>query len=186
MSAGDLVMIQGLLLQLWAPLQFLGWFYRWGTGGGGQGGVGMWWFAAWWRLPGGVGGAWVAAAPAPAPYFYSHSQWGSFSGGVAAVYTSSSCCCRVAGWRGMHGTERLWWLVVVTRGHRELRSSLVDMEDFFAILRTQVRTTDRPLRGWGGVRGEGGYECFWHRAHTGHIPIVMLVLLQSFLASGPC
>ncbi|KAJ9528985.1 hypothetical protein QJQ45_000551 [Haematococcus lacustris] len=27
-SAGDLVMIQGLLLQLWAPLQFLGWFYR--------------------------------------------------------------------------------------------------------------------------------------------------------------
>jgi ABC-type transport system involved in Fe-S cluster assembly fused permease/ATPase subunit len=28
MSAGDLVMIQGLLLQLWAPLQFLGWFYR--------------------------------------------------------------------------------------------------------------------------------------------------------------
>jgi ABC-type transport system involved in Fe-S cluster assembly fused permease/ATPase subunit len=28
MSAGDLVMIQGLLIQLWAPLQFLGWFYR--------------------------------------------------------------------------------------------------------------------------------------------------------------
>jgi ABC-type transport system involved in Fe-S cluster assembly fused permease/ATPase subunit len=27
-STGDLVMIQGLLIQLWAPLQFLGWFYR--------------------------------------------------------------------------------------------------------------------------------------------------------------
>lgn len=27
-TAGDLVLIQGLLLQLWSPLQFLGWFYR--------------------------------------------------------------------------------------------------------------------------------------------------------------
>ena len=27
-TPGDLVMIQGVLLQLWSPLQFLGWFYR--------------------------------------------------------------------------------------------------------------------------------------------------------------
>lgn len=27
-TAGDLVLLQGLLLQLWSPLQFLGWFYR--------------------------------------------------------------------------------------------------------------------------------------------------------------
>lgn len=26
--AGDQVMAQGLLLQLWGPLAFLGWFYR--------------------------------------------------------------------------------------------------------------------------------------------------------------
>ena len=29
-SHGDLVLLLGLLLQLWSPLQFLGWFYRWG------------------------------------------------------------------------------------------------------------------------------------------------------------
>ena len=27
-SAGAQVLVQGLLLQLWGPLQFLGWFYR--------------------------------------------------------------------------------------------------------------------------------------------------------------
>jgi ABC-type transport system involved in Fe-S cluster assembly fused permease/ATPase subunit len=27
-SPGDLILIQGMLLQLWAPLQFLGWFFR--------------------------------------------------------------------------------------------------------------------------------------------------------------
>jgi hypothetical protein len=27
-SPGDLVLLQGLLLQLWSPLQFLGWFWR--------------------------------------------------------------------------------------------------------------------------------------------------------------
>lgn len=27
-SAGDIILIQGMLLQLWAPLQFLGWFFR--------------------------------------------------------------------------------------------------------------------------------------------------------------
>lgn len=30
-SPGDLVLLQGLLLQLWSPLQFLGWFYRLAT-----------------------------------------------------------------------------------------------------------------------------------------------------------
>jgi ABC-type transport system involved in Fe-S cluster assembly fused permease/ATPase subunit len=28
---GDLVLIHGMLLQLWAPLQFLGWFWRCAT-----------------------------------------------------------------------------------------------------------------------------------------------------------
>jgi ABC-type transport system involved in Fe-S cluster assembly fused permease/ATPase subunit len=27
-TPGDLVLIHGMLLQLWAPLQFLGWFFR--------------------------------------------------------------------------------------------------------------------------------------------------------------
>jgi hypothetical protein len=27
-TGGDLVMASGLIVQLWAPLQFLGWFYR--------------------------------------------------------------------------------------------------------------------------------------------------------------
>lgn len=27
-TPGDLILIQGMLLQLWAPLQFLGWFFR--------------------------------------------------------------------------------------------------------------------------------------------------------------
>lgn len=30
-TPGDIVLIHGFLLQLWAPLQFLGWFFRWGT-----------------------------------------------------------------------------------------------------------------------------------------------------------
>lgn len=30
-TPGDIVLIHGFLLQLWAPLQFLGWFFRCGT-----------------------------------------------------------------------------------------------------------------------------------------------------------
>lgn len=30
-TPGDLILIQGMLLQLWAPLQFLGYFFRCGT-----------------------------------------------------------------------------------------------------------------------------------------------------------
>lgn len=30
-TPGDMVLIHGFLLQLWAPLQFLGWFFRYGA-----------------------------------------------------------------------------------------------------------------------------------------------------------
>lgn len=125
-SPGDLVLLQGLLLQLWAPLQFLGWFYRCAC---------MWWC--------------IRGADQRAVHTAEEEDFCSCECSVTIADTdcqTARCVGLLQQWSSHTGLHRVSWaqqppfipLCYVTFVLcREVRQSLVDMEEFFDILKTQ-------------------------------------------------